>query len=320
MAAASYDDALRHLLAYEGGYADHPHDPGGPTKYGITLEVYRKYVKPDATASDIRAMKVAQAKDIYRRRYWNVLRCDELPAGLDYALFDYGVNSGILRATKVLQRLLGLPDSGQMGAPVIAAAKAGSARDLIARLCDERLAFLKSLRTWPVFGAGWARRVNEVRRVALTMADNTARTSPRKNARGAKVAIAVASGGIAPAAYAAGIGWPMVFMSVAAIAVLALAGWFGFSAWRKWRGGSMKGWWKSRALNLRALLKGWRTIVFGSLVTISGIAAEFLESLHMLDLAPLLPPEHAPRIIAAIGLVTVLLRLVTTGRVGQKDC
>jgi len=71
---------------------------------------------------------------------------------------------------------------------------------------------------------------------------------------------------------------------------------------------------------LRTRLKGWRTIVFGSLMIVFGIAAEILEALHAVDLAPLLPPEHAMKIISAIGLVTVLLRLVTTGRVGQKDC
>jgi lysozyme family protein len=101
------------------------------------------------------------------------MRCDDLAAGLDYALFDYGVNSGNARAVKALQQLLGLPGDGRISDAVIAAAGRRDVADLIAQLCDERLAFLKRLKTWPVFGAGWGRRVAEVRAVALTMARAT---------------------------------------------------------------------------------------------------------------------------------------------------
>lgn len=110
MAASTYDEALRRLLAHEGGYSNHPSDPGGPTNFGITLADYRRYIKPDATADDVRAMSVDQAKAIYRKRYWDAQRCDELPAGVDYSVFDYGVNSGIGRSGKVLRRVVGLPD------------------------------------------------------------------------------------------------------------------------------------------------------------------------------------------------------------------
>ena len=84
MAASTYDEALRRLLVHEGGYSNHPSDPGGPTNFGITIYDYRKYVKPDATAADVRAMKVEDAKAIYRSKYWDVMHCDELPAGVDY--------------------------------------------------------------------------------------------------------------------------------------------------------------------------------------------------------------------------------------------
>src|SRR5215813_11083100 len=106
MSASSYDEALARLLVHEGGYTNHPSDPGGPTNWGITLEDARRYWKRDATAADVRAMPVAVAKDIYQSRYWAPLHGDDLPAGVDYAVFDYGVNSGISRAAKVLQRLL----------------------------------------------------------------------------------------------------------------------------------------------------------------------------------------------------------------------
>jgi len=117
-------------------------------------------------------MKISDAKAIYRAKYWDALRCDKLPAGLDYAVFDYGINSGIARAAKVLHRILGLPDDVRMSDGAIAAVRSGAARDLIARLCEERLIFLRSLRTWPVFGAGWSRRVREVKVAALVMASH----------------------------------------------------------------------------------------------------------------------------------------------------
>jgi lysozyme family protein len=167
MAAVTFHEALRRLLLHEGGYSNHPSDPGGPTNFGITIHDYRKYVKPGATAADVRAMTRVQAEVIYRAKYWDAQRCDELPAGVDYAVFDYGVNSGIGRSGKVLRRVLGLADTSSVvtDAVLAAAAKRDPGR-LIEGICDERLRFLKSLKTWSVFGKGWERRVREVRAAA----------------------------------------------------------------------------------------------------------------------------------------------------------
>src|SRR5215510_7280658 len=170
MAASSYDEALARLLVHEGGYSNHPSDPGGPTNWGITIHDARAYWKKDATASDVRSMPVEVAKDIYRSKYWDAMRCDDLPAGVDYAVFDYGVNSGIGRAGKVLQRLVATAVDGEVGPDTIAAAKRANAAALIEAICDERLAFLQGLRTWPTFGKGWGRRVREVREAARAMA------------------------------------------------------------------------------------------------------------------------------------------------------
>lgn len=171
MAKWTYDEALRRLLAHEGGYSNHPADPGGPTKYGITISDYRRYVKPNATAADVRAMTVDEAKTIYRAHYWDALCCDDLPAGVDYAVFDYGVNSGIGRAGKVLRRVLGLPDDTHaVNATVLGALVRRDPKAVVNAICDERLAFLKRLKTWPVFGRGWERRVSEVRAASLRMA------------------------------------------------------------------------------------------------------------------------------------------------------
>lgn len=171
MAAESFSAALARLLQHEGGYTNHPSDPGGPTNFGITIHDYRKYVKAGATAADVKAMSLDEAKRIYRAKYWDAQRCDELPAGVDYAVFDYGVNSGIGRSGKVLRRCLNLPDdSSVVTERVVAAAKAADAKALVTAICDERLRFLQRLKTWDVFGKGWGRRVAEVKASALKLA------------------------------------------------------------------------------------------------------------------------------------------------------
>jgi len=220
MAAATYDSALTRLLAHEGGYTNHPADPGGPTNFGITIADYRRYVKPDATADDVRAMPADEAKAIYRKRYWDAQRCDDLPAGVDYALFDYGVNSGVGRSGKVLRRVLGLSDtSARVTDEVVAAARAADGRAVAAAICDERLRFLKSLRTWDTFGQGWGRRVAEVRAASLEMTC----TPPAPSAVPAKAGGAVvAAGSAAAAAHEAGLPADMIAV-VALAAALAAA-------------------------------------------------------------------------------------------------
>ncbi len=256
MAASSYNEALRRLLVHEGGYSNHPSDPGGPTNFGITIFDYRKYVKPDATAADVRAMKLDEAKTIYRAKYWDAQRCDELPAGVDYAVFDYGVNSGIGRSGKVLRRVLGLSDNTSVvNDAVVAAARAIDAKALIVAICDERLRFLQSLRTWDVFGAGWGRRVAEVKQVALALAagapapdiidaNGLGKAIPTlgravvpvaKGAQqGSSGAIAAAGAATAQQAHASGVRTSIVITIVVIALTLAIAGWL-FWHWRQRR-------------------------------------------------------------------------------------
>lgn len=177
----TYDASLSHVLTHEGGYTNNPHDPGGPTNFGITIYDARKYAAEygwitgrRVTAVDVRAMPLWFAKKVYKAKYWDAQRCDDLPAGVDYAVFDYGVNSGIGRSKKVLQRAVGVKDDGVIGPATLAAVAARKPEAIIDFICAERLAFLKRLRTWPVFGKGWGRRVAEVRMLALDMAAHTA--------------------------------------------------------------------------------------------------------------------------------------------------
>lgn len=153
MVDANFPESLSRVLKHEGGYTNDPQDRGGPTNWGITIEDARMYWKPNATASDVRAMPLEIAKGIYRTKYWDRMKCDQLPSGVDYCTFDYGVNSGVNRAL----RILGLYQNKEPAA-------------LIEAMCDERLAFLQSLHTWPTFGKGWARRVADVRQFSLVLA------------------------------------------------------------------------------------------------------------------------------------------------------
>ena len=235
MTASNYDDVLRRLLLHEGGYSNHSSDPGGPTKFGITLAVYRQTEKPGATAADVKAMTVDEAKAVYRSRYWDAQRCDELPAGVDYAVFDYGVNSGIGRSGRALQRIVGVADDGALGPVTLAAARNADPSALVNALCDERLRFLKSLKTWSVFGKGWSRRVAEVRAAALAMARARATVPPAKTAQRVSAGvIAVAGAAVAAQAHQSGFGAASIAAIVTAAGLAAAAAWI-FCTWRQRR-------------------------------------------------------------------------------------
>jgi len=178
MTASTYDEALRRVLAHEGGYTSHPSDPGGPTNWGITIHDARAYWRPNATAADVQAMPLMVAQEIYRTKYAAPLRYNDLPAGVDFAVLDYGINSGIGRAAKVLQRLVGVEVDGGIGEQTLACTRARDPKVLVAAICDERLAFLQGLKTWPTFGRGWGRRVAEVRAAALVMAGRSQSVQP----------------------------------------------------------------------------------------------------------------------------------------------
>lgn len=160
--------AIRRILKHEGGFVHHAQDPGGATNKGITIATYRRHINPNGTIADLKALTTEQAVKVYRYQYWNAVRGDDLPAGLDYAVADFAVNSGPSRAIKYLQNVLGVKADGVMGPVTLAAAKKARPIITINLLCDDRLAFLKRLRTWNTFGKGWSSRVARVRRDAVS--------------------------------------------------------------------------------------------------------------------------------------------------------
>lgn len=171
MTAANFAPSLKLVLVHEGGWANHPADPGGATMKGVTQATYDAYrARKGLAKRSVRSITNAEVEAIYRAGYWDAIRADEIDAGVDYCLFDYGVNSGPGRAAKDLQRALGTKVDGVVGVNTLALLAKADNEKLISDICARRLKFLKSLRTWKTFGKGWERRVRDVEAAALSMA------------------------------------------------------------------------------------------------------------------------------------------------------
>ena len=179
MAEGRFEQCLDEVLRHEGGYVDHPRDPGGATNMGITrktLARWRKVSPWTALAkSEVARLSRAEAALIYRANYWNACRAGEMPAGLDLALFDFAVNSGPDRAVRMLQAAAGVAADGEVGPVTLAAVRTAAVGQLINRLCDRRLGFLERLASFATFGRGWTRRVTAIRAAALVAANTSSR-------------------------------------------------------------------------------------------------------------------------------------------------
>ena len=162
------DVLMSRLLKHEGGYVDHPEDPGGATNMGITRRTLARYRGVRSVAkSAVKELTVQEATEIYDKYYWRKVQGDSLPIGIDYTIFDAAVNSGPRRAIKWLQKVLGVTVDGIIGPQTREAARKANAVEVIALYNDKRLAFLQRLRTWNTFKRGWSRRVADVRRDSL---------------------------------------------------------------------------------------------------------------------------------------------------------
>ena len=146
-----FDECFAKLIGHEGGYVFDARDPGGETKFGISKRAYPNI--------DIHALTLDGAKSIYRKDYWQRCRCDELPQGVAFDVFDAAVNSGPGQAIRWLQRAVGVADDGIIGPVTLAAVRKSDPAALRARYSGVRLEFMTQLSTWPAFGKGWARRI-----------------------------------------------------------------------------------------------------------------------------------------------------------------
>lgn len=170
MTAANFPRALALVLQNEGGYSCNSADPGGATNRGITRATLARWRGHPVSKADVRSLGRAEAAAIYRARYWDAVRGDDLPGGIDLAVFDYAVNSGPGRAAKCLQRCVGVRADGVIGPVTLHAVAAQHPVALINAYSKRRLSFLERLRTWRIFGRGWKARVKRVQQAALALA------------------------------------------------------------------------------------------------------------------------------------------------------
>jgi lysozyme family protein len=171
--ADMFDACLAFTLREEGGYVDDPADPGGATNMGITLATYRQWSdNPALGPTQVQDMTARTARAIYRSLYWNPLRADALPIGVDLSVFDMGVNAGIWRSARLLQRALrftGEEVDGCIGPETLDAAAKCDPRALVADLAERQVAYYRSLADFPIFGTGWLDRTEARRNAALAM-------------------------------------------------------------------------------------------------------------------------------------------------------
>lgn len=164
-----YKKSLAKVLVYEGGKVDDPHDPGGRTNKGVTQKVFNTYLSSiGKKPRDVYTMTDAECEAIYRKRYWNEIEGDNLPPGVAFTVFDGAVNSGVMQSGKWLQRALGDRYTGKVdgviGMGTLQAVKTHPDHDkLVAAICERRMSFLQSLKTWKRYGKGWSVRVANVK-------------------------------------------------------------------------------------------------------------------------------------------------------------
>ncbi len=165
----NFDACLAHLLKHEGGFVNHPSDPGGVTNLGVTQEVWEDWIDRTVSEENMKALTPAKVAPLYREMYWDRVKADKLPSGVDYLVFDAAVNSGASRAAKWLQTTVAAVADGAIGEQTLKLVLLTNPQMLIDKYSANRLAFLQRLSTWPTFGKGWERRVEEVRATALKM-------------------------------------------------------------------------------------------------------------------------------------------------------
>ena len=147
----NFDQAFEILIGHEGGYVNHPNDPGGETKFGISKRSY--------PGENILDMTLVRAKDIYQRDYWWKAGCDLVPECVKFDLFDTAVNAGPKTAIQMLQRAVGVEDDGVIGPKTMLALSSMDPERLDKRFNGFRLQHLSTLSTWDTFGRGWANRI-----------------------------------------------------------------------------------------------------------------------------------------------------------------
>jgi len=167
---ANFFKSLEMVLKHEGGFVDHPEDPGGATNKGITHKTYSDFLgRPLEDVSELKNIPDEHVQQIYKDGYWNRVKADQLSSGVDFCVFDWAVNSGPGRAAKALQKAVMVTQDGAIGPMTLAAVEEELPEEVIEKITKEREEFYRSLRTFDTFGKGWLRRNEETRDFALEM-------------------------------------------------------------------------------------------------------------------------------------------------------
>jgi len=166
----NFEKSLTELLKHEGGYVNHPSDPGGRTNLGVTQAVWEDWIDRSVSEENMKALTPAKVAPLYKELYWDRVKGDKLPSGVDYCVFDAAVNSGVSRAAKWLQTTVGAVADGAIGEQTLKQVLLTNPLMVIDKYTAIRLEFLKGRSTWPTFGKGWERRVKEVETTANTFA------------------------------------------------------------------------------------------------------------------------------------------------------
>ena len=161
----NFEECLKMLLHHEGGYVDHPEDPGGETNLGVTKKVYEEW----GGTKDMKDLTVEDGAPIYKKNYWSRLKCDDLPSGLDFCAFDWGVNSGTGRAAKAIQKIIGANQDGAIGPKSLALIENQDPKFMVEQFGKIRQEFYEGLSTFKTFGRGWTRRNEETTQKAVSM-------------------------------------------------------------------------------------------------------------------------------------------------------
>jgi len=164
---SNYDECLKTILHHEGGYVNHPKDPGGETNLGVTKRVYQEH----GGTKDMKDLVVEDVAPIYKKGYWDRIKGDDLPGGLDLCVFDFGVNAGPARAAKFLQSMIGTTVDGGIGPNTLAKVeeyiRENGEHEAVNKYQEMRQRYYTELKTFDTFGRGWTRRVDETTKLAL---------------------------------------------------------------------------------------------------------------------------------------------------------
>ena len=170
---SNFNECLQIILHHEGGYVNHPQDPGGMTNLGVTKKVYEDWVGYAVSEHTMQNLTEEDVAPIYKKNYWDRLKGDDLPEGLNLCVFDFGVNAGTGRAAKYLQNIIGTVVDGGIGPMTLKALDEHVSliglQETIENYQEDRQRYYENLRTFQTFGRGWTRRVNETTQSALKM-------------------------------------------------------------------------------------------------------------------------------------------------------